>query len=107
ILAQDAAQLVRDALRQKDGNACSHPQKLHVRNGPQPAEQIIQSLIAEQERIASAQQHISHRGRAPDIFYLFVEFWNEIISACVADQTRTSAVSAIAGAPIRDQKQNA
>ena len=56
---QHRAQLRRDALRQKDRDARADAQKFHVRNRAQPAQQILQLLVAQQQRVAAAQQHVA------------------------------------------------
>ena len=60
ILPEHRAQLRRDALRQEDGYPRADPQKLHVRDGAQPAQQMVQLLVAEQQRVAAAQQYVAH-----------------------------------------------
>ena len=91
----------------KIGNARAEAEKFHVRNRAQPAQQIFQLLVAQQQRVAAAQQHVADFRMRGDIGDLPVEFGMEIVAAGVAHQPRAGAITAIAGAAVRDQKQHA
>ena len=106
-LLQHCAQFRRDALRQEDGNARADAQKLHMRNRPQPREQILQLLVAEQQRVAPAQQHVANLRMRRDVGELLVELRMKIIAAGIAHQARARAVAAIARAPIRHEEEHA
>ena len=54
-LLQHRTQLERDALRQKDRNARADAEEFDVRNRPQPAEEIFELFIAEQQRVTTAE----------------------------------------------------
>src|SRR6185503_4661458 len=87
-LSQHRAQLRSDALREKDRNAGPDAKELDVPNRPQPAEKIFQLLVAEQQRVAAAQQHVPHFGMLFDVSKLFVEVRMKVVSAGVAHQAR-------------------
>ena len=89
------------------GNARADAQKFHVRNRAQPAQQIFQLVVAQQQRVAAAQQHVADFGMPRDVFDLLVEFGMEIVAAGVADEPRARAVAAIRGAAVGDEKQHA
>ena len=59
---QHRAQFRRDALRQKNRDARADAQKFDVRNRAQPAQQIFQLVVAQQQRVAAAQQHVADFG---------------------------------------------
>ena len=67
---QHRAQFRRDALRQENRDARADAQKFHVRNRAQPAQQIFQLLIAQQQRVAAAQQHVADFRMLRDVFDL-------------------------------------
>src|SRR5438876_6221747 len=93
ILFEHRAQFRGDALRQKNGNSRADPQKLHVRNAPQLAEKKFQFIIAEEQRVAAAEQDIADRGSAPDIINLPLELRMKIVARGIADQPGTRAVT--------------
>src|SRR3954453_19961336 len=107
ILLQHGAQLRRDPLRKKNGDARSDAQKLDMRNGAQPAEQQLQLLVAEQKRVTAAEQHVADLRRATYVIDLFFELRVKVVSRGVADQPRTRAIPAVACAPIRDEEEHA
>src|SRR5215475_7017140 len=62
IFRQDRAQLWRDALWQKDRNARANAKKFNVLYRAQPTEQLVELVVAENERVAAAEQDIAHFG---------------------------------------------
>ena len=107
ILAQHSAELRRDALRQKNRDARAEAEKLDVRNGAQPAEKMFQPFVAEQERVAAAQEHVPHLRVVADVLDLAVELGVKIVSARIAHEPRAGAVTAVGRATVRHQKQYA
>ena len=85
-LPQHLTQSGRDTLGQKDWNARSDAQEFDVRDGPEAAQEILQFLIAEQQRIAAAQEHITNGRGAPDVVDLILEVRMEIIAGGIADE---------------------
>src|SRR5215211_723377 len=96
---QHRAQVRRDPLRQKDRDARADADEFHVRNGAKLRQQMFELLIAEEQRIAPAQQHIADRWSPADIFELPIEVRMEIVARRIAHQPRSCAVTAITGAP--------
>ncbi len=78
-----------------------------MRNGAQPAQKTFEFFIAQQQRVAATQQHVTDFLVLRDIFDLLVEFGMKIIAVRVADEPRARAITAIRGAPVGDQKQHA
>ena len=103
-LAQHFAQCGRDALGQEDRDARTDAQELHMRDGAQPAQQGLQFLVTQEERIPSTQQHVADGGGAPDVINLRFEVGMEVVACSVANEPGAGAVAAIAGAAVRDQE---
>src|SRR5690349_13470516 len=106
IFPEHRAKLRRYALWQKNRDACSDTKKLDVRYFSQLFQQMFQLVVAEQERIAAAQQNVAHGWRLADVFNLIVEARMKIVPARVANQARPRAIPAIRRAPVRYQEQN-
>ena len=104
---QQRAEFRRDALREKNRDPRANPDKLQVRNRAQPGEEIRQLFVAEQQRIAAAQQDVAHFGMFRDVGELFVELRMEVVAGGVADEPGTRAIPAIRRAPVGDEKQDA
>ena len=51
ILAEHLAQLGRDSLRQKYGNACADADKLNVGNGVQAGQNTLEAIVREEQRV--------------------------------------------------------
>src|SRR5258708_7591403 len=88
IFLQHRAEFRRDSLWQEDRNAGADAQKFKVRNCAKLAEQMFQSFIAEQQRVATAQKHIANFGMIADIFDLLVELRMKVVTSRIADKTR-------------------
>ena len=78
-----------------------------MRNRPQPAQQILQLFIVQQQRVAAAQQHVADFRMLGDVVDLPVEIGMKIVAAGVAHQPRAGAIAAITRATVGDQKQHA
>ena len=104
---QHRAQFRRDALRQKNRDARADPQKFHMRNRAQAAQQMFQFFVAQQQRVAAAQEHVADFRVRGDVGDLLVEFGMKIVAGRVADQPRARAITAIRRAAVRHEKQHA
>ena len=62
IFLQHRAELRRDSLRQENRDARADAEKLDVRNRAQPAEDFLQLVIAEEQRVAAGEKHVAHFG---------------------------------------------
>src|SRR6266567_9300015 len=92
IFLQSRAQLRRDALREKNRDVRAEAQELHVRDAAQLREQVFELLVAEQERVAAAEQHVAHFGMLADIADLLREVGMKIVARRVADEPRARAI---------------
>src|SRR5258706_14428151 len=104
ILPKHRAELGRDSLRQKNRNPRADAEELDVRNGAQLAQQVFELVIAEQQRVAAAQQHVADGGVAADVINLLVELRMEIIAGGIADESRPRAIPAISRAANGNQE---
>ena len=78
-----------------------------MRNGAQAAQQVLELFIAQQQRVAAAQEDVADFRMGGDVGDLLVVFGMKIITAGVAHQPGAGAVTAVAGTPVSDQKQHA
>src|SRR4051812_22863482 len=90
IFFEHRAKIGGDPLGEEERNARTNAQKLHMRNGSQAMQQELQLLVTEQERVASAQEHIANSGVLPDIVELPIELGMKVIPGGVADQPGAS-----------------
>src|SRR5260370_39229627 len=102
MLSEHLAQLRGNALRQKNGNPRPNTQEFNMWYSPEPRQKLIQFFVTEEQRIASAEEHVANSWMAPDIINLPLEFRVKIISAGIADQTGASAIAAVRCTPIGD-----
>src|SRR5256885_65149 len=107
VLFEHRAKLRRDPLRQENWDARANPHEFHMRNGAQFAEQVLKLVIAEEQWITAAEQHVADRRIAADIIELPGEVRMEIVAGGIAHQPRACAVPAIAGTAIGDEKEHA
>ena len=106
-LAQHLHQVGRDALRQEDRHARADADDLHVRDGAQAAQQILQHLLRNRQRVAAGEEHVTHLRRARDVVDLRVVGGAAEGGAGVADDAAARAVAAVAGALRRHQHEHA
>src|SRR5205085_1346542 len=59
VLLQHLAKRGRDALRQENRNARADAEKLDVRNRAQTAQDFLELIVAEEQSVAAAQEHIA------------------------------------------------
>src|SRR5262245_24419399 len=94
ILPEHGTEPGRNSLGQEDWDSRADPKKFHVRYRPQSFEQMVEFLIAEQQRITAAEKHIPHGRCFANIIDLLFEVRMKIVTTGVAHQSRTRAVSA-------------
>ncbi len=76
-------------------------------NGAQPLQNSFELVVAEEQGIAAAQQHIAHFGVRFEIAINLLELGMQFLFAHAADDAAAGAVAAIAGATIGDEKEHA
>ena len=100
------AQFRGDALRQENRNTRPDPEKLDVLYRSQPRKQFLDLIVGEDERVATAQQHITHFSVLFEIMECFFKIGVQFLFTDPAHDAAPRAIPAVAGAPIRHQKQN-
>ena len=106
---QHLHQILGDALRKHGRYLAADAQELDVPNRPQAAQQIIELVVADGERIAAREQHVA------DLAMLFEVIERElpiahvelIFAARIADQPRARAIAAIGRAGSGGEEQHA
>src|ERR1039458_7993811 len=87
VLPQHRAQFRRDALWQKNRDARSDAEKFNMLDGAQLAEHMLEPLVAEQQRIAAAQQHVAHFRVFTDVIDRCVKFRMQLLLARSEEHT--------------------
>src|SRR5207253_9028940 len=85
IFLQHRAKLRRDSLGQENWNARADPQKFDVWNRVQAAQNFLELIVAENERIASAQKHVANFGVLFEVTERFLEIGVQFLFANTAD----------------------
>ena len=101
---QHLAEFRGDALGQKRRDARADAQEFNVRNRAQPGQQVFQLFVAQQQRVAAAEQHVADFRVRGDVGDLLVELRMKVVAGRVAHEPRARAVAAICGAAVSDQK---
>ena len=65
-LAQDGAELGRDALRERHGVAGSEPDDLHMGDGAEAEQDLAEPVVRQGERVTAGDQHVAHLGVGGD-----------------------------------------
>ena len=65
-LAQDGAELGRDALRERHGVAGSEPDDLDMGDGAEAEQDLAEPVVGEGQRVAAGYQHVAHLGVGGD-----------------------------------------
>src|SRR5207237_7098170 len=107
IFRKHRAKLRRDPLWQENRDARADPEKLDVRNRAQAAQNFLELIVAENERVAAAQKHVAHFGVLFEVAERFLEIGVQFLFANAADHAAPCAISAIGSAAISHQKQHA
>src|SRR5439155_23300311 len=100
MFGEDRAQLRRDPLRQKNWNARADPEKFNVLDRAQPRQQLVDLIVAENQRVAAAQQNVAHFGMLFEITERFLEIGVQFLFTNPADDAAASAISAVSRATI-------
>ena len=105
-LLQRRAELGRDSLRQKDRDARADAEKLHMPDRAQPAQQVLQLFVAEQQRVPAAEQHVAHFRVLADVLYLAIELRVKIVARRIAHESRPGAITAVCRAAVGDEEEH-
>ena len=102
VAREDAAQLGGDALRQGARRAGAAADYLDVVDGAQPAQQVVQAFVGEQERVAAGDQHVADRRGAGDVVDALLQLGARVMLVMIADEVLAKAVAAVGGADVGD-----
>ena len=94
-------------MRQENRHARADAEKLDVRNRAQPAENFLQLVVAEKQRVAAGKKHVAHFGVLFEITESFLELGVQFLFAHAADDAAAGAIAAVARATIRHEKKHA
>ena len=105
ILRQHRAKLRRDSLWQENRDARADAEKLDMRDRAQAAQNFLKLIVAENERIAAAQEHVAHFGVLFEVAERFLEIGVQFLFANTADDATARAISTITRATIGHEKE--
>src|ERR1043166_3487734 len=105
IFSENRAKLRCNDWCQKNGNTRANAQELNVRNVSQLPQQLFDLVVAEQQRVAAAEQHVTYCRCAADIINLLIEVRVKIVSTRIADQSRAGTIPAIRRATVGHKEQ--
>ena len=96
-------------MRQHHRHLGAEAHELDMADGAQPAEQIVEPLVGQRQRIAAGDQHVADLGMRRDIVerLLPLRAAEGIVAAGLADHARARAVAAIGRAEAGGQEQHA
>ena len=77
-----------------------------MRDRAQPAEQLFQSLVAENERIAAGEKHVAHFGVLFEVAERFLEIGVQFLFPNTADDATACAISTITRTTIGYEKEH-
>jgi len=92
-------------LRQENWNARAYPQKFDVRDRAQAAQNFLELIVAENERIAAAQKHVAHFGVLFEVAERFLEIGVQFLFPNTADDATARAISTITRTAIGHEKE--
>ncbi len=104
VLFQHGAQRGRDALRQHHRQPAPDADDLDVRDRAERAEQPVEVVVGEDERVAAGEQHVADGGRAGDVGDAGAEVVLAHHEVGIAHHALAQAVAAVDGALARDAK---
>ncbi len=96
-----------DALWQKHRDPGSDADEFDMWNRPQFTQQVIQTVVAEQKRITTAQENIAYLRMRADVFESFFVAGMEVVVLGIGYQAAAGAVAAVGCAAIGNEKQDA
>ena len=106
VFREHLAQLFVDPLGEEDRDPRADPDDLHVRDVAQPAQHGLEKLRRQRQAVAAGDQDVADLGRPADVVELGLVLLPVEVLAGVADDPRSRAVPAVAGALRGDQHQH-
>jgi len=106
VFREHLAQLFVDPLGEEDRDPRADPDDLHVRDLAQAAQHGLEKLRRQRQAVAAGDQDVADLGRPADVVELGLVLLPVEVLAGVADDPRSRAVPAVAGALRGDQHQH-
>ena len=106
ILTQHGAQLGGDTLGAHHGGAGAQTDDLHVGNGAQALDDVLQVLIGDHQTVTAGQQDVTDLGMSGHIIDALVDLGHRHLAVILTGKTAAGAVTAVHGALVGDQQQH-
>ena len=107
ILLQHGAQLGSDTLGAHNGGAGAQTDDLHMGDGAQALDDVLQILIGDHQAVTAGQQDIADLGMSGHIVDALVDLLHGHFAVVLTGKAATGAVTAVHGTLVGDQQQHA
>ena len=107
VFFENLAELRRDPLRQKHGDARADPDKLHMFDRAQPRQKVLELLVREQQGITAREQYVAHLGVGLNVTQALLIFGMKVVVLRVGHQTAPRAIAAVGRTAVRHEKEHA
>jgi hypothetical protein len=107
VFFEDLAELRRDALRQEHRDARADADELHVLDRAQAAEQVLELLVRQQQRVAPGEQHVADLRVRLDVAQRLLVFGMKVVVLRVRNQPAARAIAAVGRAAVGHEEEHA
>ena len=107
ILLQHGAQLGSDTLGAHHGGAGAQADDLHVGDGADALDDVLQGLVVHHQGVAAGQQDIADLGMSGHVVDALVDLRHGHFAVVLTGEAAAGAVTAVHGALVSDQQQHA
>ena len=107
ILLQHGAQLGGDTLGAHNGGAGAQTDDLHVGDGADALDDVLQDLIGDHQGVTAGQQDIADLGMSGHVVDALVDLLHGHFAVVLTGEAAAGAVTAVHGALVGDQQQHA
>ena len=88
VLLEHVAQVVGNPLRAYDGSTGADADNLHMGDGPQPLDDVLQLCVADHQGVTSGEKHVADYGSLLDVLYALLYPVVGRLSFCPAKRRR-------------------
>lgn len=106
ILLEHLAEIIGDSLREKNRDACANADELNMRDRMQAGDNALQSIVGEQQRVATRDQYITDALILLEVFEGSLPLCLQLLIGHTRDHSASCAVTAVGSAAICDQKEH-
>src|SRR5206468_12354944 len=106
IFRKHCAQFSGDSLGQENRHPRTYPHKFDVPDSAQPRQQLLETVIAENQSVATTQKHVAYFGVSFKITECLLEIGLQFLFANSANHSTPGAIAAVTSTTIRHQKQD-